>query len=150
MKGIMQYNIALSKYEFNINDYSYLFRGSSTKTELFITHYSGYNINIIRFTSTHSDGKTSYRSKVKISKGYSELVNSYDDGVDISLWFEQQSTRNPIQVENKLMLKAMAIIDRLDENSSARLYLCNRGNIVEIDNLPQDIKEYYGLVAEMA
>ena len=140
----MQYNIAPSKYDFNAHE-QFIAITDDTTNEVFITWYGGYDLNVIRCTSTYN-GKTYYSSRLMISKGNHELNNIHWDGDETALWFEQVSTKNPIQVEDKLKLKAMAIIDRLDENSSARLYLCNRGNIVEVENLPQDVKEYYDLV----
>jgi len=144
MRGIMQYNIAPSKYKFDAQE-QFIAETPTTTNEVFVTWYGDYDLNVIRCTSTYN-GKVSYSSRLKIFKGNYELVNRHWDEDETTLWFEQVSSKNPSQAEDKLKMKAMAIIDRLDENSNARLYLCNRGNIVEVENLPQDIKEYYNLI----
>jgi hypothetical protein len=146
MRGIMQYNIAPSKYNFDTCPYnSSIAKTSYTTNEVFVTQYGGYDLNMIRCKATY-DGKVDYHSRLMIVKDNHELVDQHSNGVTTTLWFEQVSTKNPQQVEEKLKAKAMIVIDQLDSNSNARLYLCNRGNIVEIDNLPQDVKEIYKLV----
>jgi hypothetical protein len=146
MRGIMQYNIEPSEYRFDANE-QFIAKTDWTTNEVFVTWYGDYDLNVIRCTSTNDDGSINhYTSRLKISKGNHELVNMHWDGDTTALWFEQVTSKNPLKAEDKLKEKAMAIIDRLDTNSKARLYLCNRGNIVEIENLPQDVKEYYNLV----
>ena len=139
----MQYNIAPSKYRFDIENYMTIC--DDTTNEVFTTWYGDYDLNVIRCTSTYG-GKIHHGSRLVITKGNYELVNRHWDEDETTLWFEQVSSKNPSQAEDKLKMKAMAVIDRLDKNSNARLYLCNRSNIVEVDNLPQDVKEYYDLV----
>lgn len=146
MRGIMQYNIAKSKYNFDTCPYNnFIAKTSYTTNEVFVTQYNGYDLNMIRCKAVHN-GKVDYHSRLMIVKDNHELVNQHSDGDTTVLWFDQVSTKNPQQVEEKLKAKAITIIDQLDSNSNARLYLCNRGNIVEINKLPQDIKEYYELV----
>ena len=147
MRGIMQYNIAPSKYKFSSRPFNkFIAKTPYSTNEVFITQYNGYDLTMIRCKSIY-DGKLDYHSRLKIVKDNYELVNQHSrSGVETVLWFDQVSTKNPQQVEEKLKAKAMIVIDQLDSNSNARLYLCNRGNIVEIDNLPQDVKEIYKLV----
>jgi hypothetical protein len=147
MRGIMQYNIAPSKYKFSSRPFNkFIAKTPYSTNEVFITQYNGYDLTMIRCKSIY-DGKLDYHSRLKIVKDNYELVNQHSrSGVETVLWFDQVSTKNPQQVEEKLKAKAMIIINQLDSNSNARLYLCNRGNIVEIDNLPQDVKEIYKLV----
>jgi hypothetical protein len=147
MRGIRQYNIAKSKYKFSSRPFNkFIAKTPYSTNEVFVTQYNGYDLTMIRCKSIYN-GKLDYHSRLKIVKDNHELVNQRSSsGVETVLWFDQVSTKNPQQVEEKLKAKAMTIIDRLDSNSNARLYLCNRGNIVEIDKLPQDIKEHYDLV----
>ena len=146
MRGIMQYNIAKSKYKFSARPFNkFIAKTPYSTNEVFITQYNGYDLTMLRCKSIYN-GKLDYHSRLKIVKDNYELINKHSNGIETVLWFDQVSTKNPQQVEEKLKAKAITIIDQLDSNSNARLYLCNRGNIVEINKLPQDIKEYYELV----
>lgn len=133
--GVMQYNIGISNNPYNIED-SFIYRDDEVgdDNERFVFNYKDYNINTIRHSAVELiSGRPYHHSRVCISKDGYELMNIHDDGDCTSLWFEQYSYKNPIHVEDKLVLKAMNIIDHLDENGKATLDICNRGNIVNYE-----------------
>jgi hypothetical protein len=134
MRGIQLFQIRKSNNKF---DPKYLMNDND---ELFVVEYNGYHITIIR----HKFWDNTYQSNLRIIKDGSQLVDGEPNeyGVSCALWIQQISSKNPGKTEEKLILKAKAIIDRLDENGRGELCLCNRGNIIEDPNIIAEFAKY--------
>ncbi len=100
--------------------------------------YNGYNIEVDR-NEYDWNGKHYIQSMVEITRDELTLRDMYrfepdeyhpDGLITTELPLEVTSRVDPISAEEKLIVKAKAIIDLLDENGSAKITMCNKGNIL--------------------
>jgi hypothetical protein len=104
----------------------------------YTVEYNGYNIEVDR--NEHDWNSKHYiQSMIEITRGELTLRDMYrfepdeydpDGLITTGLPLEVMSKIDPISAEEKLIIKAKAIIDRLDENGKARITMCNKGNIL--------------------
>jgi hypothetical protein len=134
MRGIQLFQIRKSNNKFDPKYYV------GNNDELFVVEYNDYHITIIR----RKFWDDTYQSRLRIIKDGKELVNGEPNiyGKSGALWIEQISSKNPGKAEEKMVLKAKAIINRLDENGRGELCLCNRGNIIEDPNIIAEFAKY--------
>ena len=144
--GIQTYNLELHKVEpFDWSgidddlDIDFV-REKYKDDEIILVNYKDYTLEIHRHEYKHSD-KTYIQSWIEILKGELTLRDTYrfepddyhPDGMILTdLPLMTTTTKDPISAEYKLLDKARAIIDRLDENGQAVLEMCNKGNILEM------------------
>jgi hypothetical protein len=104
----------------------------------YIVGYGGYNIEVDR-NEYDWNGKHYIQSMIEITRGELTLRDMYrfepdeyhpDGLITTGLPLDVTSKIDPISAEEKLIIKAKAIIDRLDENGKARITMCNKGNIL--------------------
>jgi len=144
--GIQTYNLELHKVESigwsDIDDDLDIdfVREKHKDDEIILVGYNDYDLEIHRHEYEYKD-KTYYQSWVEILKGELKLRDThrfepdyyYPDGMILTdLPLMTTTTKDPISAEYKLIDKAKAIIDRLDENGQAVLEMCNKGNILEM------------------
>jgi hypothetical protein len=100
--------------------------------------YNGYNIEVDR-NEYDWNNKHYIQSMIEITRGELTLQDMYrfepdeyhpDGLITTGLPLDVTSKIDPISAEEKLIIKAKAIIDRLDENGKARITMCNKGNIL--------------------
>jgi len=153
--GIQTYNLELhlpEPFVFDIDDdiedeYDWHRQGQNHQNlETILVGYKEYDIKVIRNTyisnlNKQQIDKTYVQSWVEIYKGDLKLYDTYrfepdeyhPDGILLTcLPLEVTTTKDPVTAEYKLLDKARAIIDRLDENGQAVLEMCNKGNILEM------------------
>jgi hypothetical protein len=104
----------------------------------YTVEYNGYNIEVERNEHDWKD-KHYIQSMIEITRGELTLRDMYrfepdeyhlDGLITTGLPLEVMSKVDPISAEEKLIIKAKAIIDRLDENGKAKITMCNKGNIL--------------------
>jgi len=113
-----------------------------SNNEIILVGYKDYTLEVHRNTYHSSlNNKTYIQSRVEILKGELKLKDTYrfepdeyhPDGMILTeLPLMVATTKNPIAAEYKLIDKAQLIIDRLNEDGSAVLVMCNNGNILEM------------------
>ena len=104
----------------------------------YTVEYNEYNIEVDR-NEYDWNGKHYIQSMIEITRGELTLRDMYrfepdeyhpDGLITTGLPLDVTSKIDPISAEEKLIIKAKAIIDRLDENGKARITMCNKGNIL--------------------
>ena len=148
--GIQTYNLELHRVEpidwsdldlDDDNDYSDSIDIEPHRNEekyKYTVEYNGYNIEVDRNEYDWND-KHYIQSMIEITRDELTLRDMHrfepdeyhpDGLITIELPLEVTSKIDPISAEEKLIVKAKAIINRLDENGKARITMCNKGNIL--------------------
>jgi hypothetical protein len=104
----------------------------------YTVEHNEYSIEIER-NEYDWNNKHYIQSMVEITRGELILRDMYrfepdeyhpDGLITTGLPLEVTSRVDPISAEEKLIIKAKAIIDRLDDDGKARITMCNKGNIL--------------------
>ena len=148
--GIQTYNLELHKVEpidwSDIDDDIEIGESNDNigecNDETILVGYKDYTLEVHRNTYHSSlNNKTYIQSWIEIIKGELTLKDTYrfepdeyhPDGIILTeLPLMVTTTKDPVSAEYKLIDKARAIIDKLDENGQAVLEMCNKGNILEM------------------
>ena len=104
----------------------------------YTVEHNGYSIEIER-NEYDWNNKHYIQSMIEITRGELTLQDIYrfepdeyhpDGLITTGLPLDVTSRVDPISAEEKLIIKAKAIINRLDENGKVRITMCNKGNIL--------------------
>jgi hypothetical protein len=149
--GIQTYNLELHRVEpidwsdidldnnSNYDDDDFITVAETPKEKYkYTVGYNGYNIEVDR-NEYDWNNKHYIQSMIEITRDELTLQDMYrfepdeyhpDGLITTGLPLDVTSKIDPISAEEKLIIKAKAIIDRLDENGKARITMCNKGNIL--------------------